>query len=163
MTTRRSLKNRVAKLKGAGEPDDIHLFLVTFATDGPCGPDADESPIVTAMKADRRVNRRCESGIEILSESDREDFRRRLETALDHLAEVDGIDLEPGAFLEYVAGRRQGDVPAHEEGVTEHFGDVVTGEQVNQVWDWTVGQIPDPDDPMDQRPRVVNRAIDEAD
>ena len=160
MTTRRSLKNRVAKLEDAGEPDDIHLFLVTFATDGPHGPDADESPIVTAMKADRRVNRRSPGGFELLTESDREDFRRRLETALDRLAEADGIDLEPDAFLE-LATDLFADGDAEEADATGRAD--VTVEQVNQVWGWTVGQIPDPDDPMDQRPRVVNRAIDEAD
>ena len=155
MTTRRSLKNRVAKLEDAGEPDDIHLFMVTFATDG---PDADESPIVTAMEADRRVNRRSPGGFELLTESDREDFQRRLGNALDRLAEADGITLEPDAFLELATGLFA-DGDAEEADATGRAD--VTVEQVNQVWGWTVGQIPDPDDPMDQRPRVVNRPIPE--
>jgi hypothetical protein len=70
--------------------------------------------------------------------------------------------IDRNEFLRYVARRSEGDVVG-EAGVREHFDSDVSPAQTNQLWEWTVGQIPDPDAPMDQRPRVINRPIPEAD
>ena len=162
MTSLRSLKDRLSDLEDEETPSEIALSMFV-TTINPDGPDGEELPIGAAMRWDRRINRRCSHGIEIYTDADREDIDRRLGSSIDTLADRDGVRVDRDEFLQYIAGRFKGEIPSGEAGVREHFGGDVSTEQVNQLWEWTVGQIPDPDDPVDQRPREVNRPIPEAD
>jgi len=75
-----------------------------------------------------------DSGIPVLTLEDVDDFRNRLSSSLEDLEADTDVTIDERAFIQYLAGRSRGDVPAGEAGVDEQLGEQVNPDHVNRVW-----------------------------
>ena len=147
MPTKRSIKRRLNDLEANLTHDGPFLFVPLFDTrvaeidqyegtygEGKSSRQSHNPDLYLAVKEYMRANHNpWDSGIVIITVSEFEETEARLSAALDRLAERTGVRVSLKQFLAYLNGRRSGEIPPGEVGVSEHF-DGLTTENVNWVW-----------------------------
>lgn len=126
MTTKRDLRRRVDALNAELEPQPGLITFVSAFT-----PD---DPLPGAFSAAHEARNPYGGEIVIVLGEDVEAFRDRLDETLRSLAVDAGVDIGHESYCAYLAGRREGEIDAGDQGVTEHFDGEVTTTHVDRVF-----------------------------
>lgn len=126
MPTKRNLERRLDTVDDALDPQPALLVFTTGFTL--------EDPLPDAFSAVHEARNPYGGDIITVLADDVEAFRDRLDETLRALAADTGVAIGRESYCAYLAGRRDGDIDAGDQCVTEHFAGEVTTTHVDRVF-----------------------------